>query len=118
MSIFVNVEDRKWESSALLGLNMDRCLLWAGAHEMLSGFFRMPAGMSFPLHRHEDWVHVLVMEGKMEVKMNGGQVHEIRRGGYCFVELGDIHIESSVEDSLLLVVTKVGPHARISKVLP
>lgn len=73
---------------------------------MRSGFFRMPTGMQIPMHHHRYWVQVLVMSGAMEVQADGESARTITTGGYYFVEPGETHVKTGVEDTLLLVVSE------------
>jgi quercetin dioxygenase-like cupin family protein len=40
----------------------------------------------------------------MEVQADAGEPHIIATGGYYFVEPGETHRETAVDDSLLLVI--------------
>jgi quercetin dioxygenase-like cupin family protein len=46
------------------------------------------------------------MSGKMEVKADGEEARTIAAGGYYFVEPGETHTETAVEDTMLLVVSE------------
>ena len=85
---------------------MEACRLWEGDHNVRSGFFRMPRGMQVPMHHHPYWVQVLVMSGTMEVQEHGQEARTIAAGGYYFVEPGETHVETALEDTLLLVVSE------------
>lgn len=118
MSKYVDVSDQVWDTAEVVGATMDRCVLWGGEHQVFAGFFRLPAGMSLPLHHHSEWVQILILEGRMEVTLKGAEPRRIGPGGYYFVEPGDSHAESAVEDSLLLVVAEVAGPMRAGTVLP
>jgi quercetin dioxygenase-like cupin family protein len=47
---------------------------------------------------------VFVVKGTMEVQADAEEPHTIATGGCYFVEPGDTHRETAVEDSLLLVI--------------
>jgi len=106
MSKYVNPEDQVWKGIDVRGVTMEACRLWEGKYDVRSGLFRMPKGMEIPNHHHPYWVQVFVMAGKMEVKAEGEDTHTIVAGGYYFVEPGETHIETAVEDTLLLVVSE------------
>ena len=118
MSKYINIADQVWDNAEVEGVNMDRCVLWDGRFDVFSGFFRMREGMRLPAHRHGKWVQILVLEGKMEVVLKGGRPRTVEAGGYYFVEPGDTHTETAVENTLLLVVAQLGPQERAEVVLP
>jgi quercetin dioxygenase-like cupin family protein len=60
--------------------------------------------MTIPSHHHAHWCQVFVASGKMEVQADAEEPHIIAAGGYYFVEPGDTHRETAIEDSLLLVI--------------
>jgi quercetin dioxygenase-like cupin family protein len=106
MARYVRVNDQSWEAADVVGVQMQRCLLWEGQHNVFAGFFRMPQGMQLPTHRHAHWVQILVMRGTMRVDDAHGNAHVIAAGGYYFVEPGDTHVETALEDTLVLVVAE------------
>lgn len=106
MTKYVNTADQCWTRIDVRGVTMEACRLWEGSHNVRSGFFRMPTGMQIPRHHHPYWVQVLVMRGAMEVQAEGEAARTIAAGGYYFVEPGETHVETAVEDTLLLVVSE------------
>jgi quercetin dioxygenase-like cupin family protein len=106
MTKYVAIHEQTWEPADVLGLPMERCLLWEGQHKVFAGLFRMPGGMKIPAHHHPQWVQILVLSGKLQVEEAGAQVRTITSGGYYFVEPGDSHVETALEDTLLLVVAE------------
>jgi len=118
MSRYVNTADQVWDTAKVEGAEMERCVLWDGQHQVFSGFFRMPAGMHLPLHHHGKWVQILVLNGKMKVELKGAEPRTIEPGGYYFVEPGDAHSETAVEDTLLLVIAQIGEHERAALLMP
>ena len=118
MTRYVNTGDQQWDQAEVVGVAMDRCVLWNGGHDVFAGLFRMPAGMRLPLHHHGEWVQILVIEGSMQVTPRNGEPRTIAPGGYYFVEPGDAHIEETLEDTLLLVVAQVGTLRAADSVLP
>uniref|UniRef100_B8HYR7 Cupin 2 conserved barrel domain protein n=1 Tax=Cyanothece sp. (strain PCC 7425 / ATCC 29141) TaxID=395961 RepID=B8HYR7_CYAP4 len=106
MTKYVTTEDQRWQGIDVRGVTMEACRLWEGDYNVRSGFFRMPKGMQVPMHHHPYWVQVFVMSGKLEVEAEGEEAHPIAAGGYYFVEPGESHVETAVEDTLLLVVSE------------
>ena len=82
---------------------MDRSVVWEGDYDTRSAFFRMPKGMIIPRHTHPQWVQVMVLEGTMEVESDEDGKVRIDAGGCYFVEAGDTHLETAIEDTLVLV---------------
>ena len=82
---------------------MDKSVVWEGDYDTRSAFFRMPNGMTIPRHTHPKWVQVMVLEGEIEVETDEDGKVRIEAGGCYFVEAGDTHMETAIEDSLLLV---------------
>lgn len=104
MTKYLPTEDQRWNSIDVRGITMDACRLWEGDHNVESGLYRMPEGMTIPHHHHAHWCQVFVVSGTMEVRTDAEEVHAIAAGGYYFVEPGDTHTETALEDSLLLVI--------------
>lgn len=104
MTRYVPTEDQLWQSIDVRGITMQACRLWEGNHNVESGLYRMPEGLTIPSHYHARWCQVFVVSGTMEVQGDAEEPHSITAGGYYFVEPGDTHRETAVEDSLLLVI--------------
>jgi quercetin dioxygenase-like cupin family protein len=103
MPRYVNVTDRVWEDAEVVGVKMERCPLWGGDHGVMTGFFRMPAGTRLPRHHHGGWVQILVLEGAMRVEQQDAPSRDVGPGGWYFVEPGDTHVETAVEDAVIFV---------------
>ena len=106
MTKYVTATDQCWEATEVRGAKVEKCLLWEGKHNVRSGFFRMPQGMQIPTHHHAYWVQVFVMRGKMQVEAVGSEAQVIAAGEYYFVEPGETHVETALEDTQLLVVAE------------
>jgi quercetin dioxygenase-like cupin family protein len=104
MTKTVTAEDRRWHPIEVRGITMQACRLWEGDHNVESGLYRMPAGMTIPRHHHAHWCQVFVVSGAMAVRADGEEPHTIGAGGFYFVEPGDTHVEAALEDTLLLVI--------------
>ena len=104
MTRYVPTEDQHWRPIDVRGVTMQFCRLWDGNYNVESGLYRLPAGMTIPSHHHAYWCQVFVVSGAMEVQGAAEGPHRITAGGYYFVEPGDTHRESAVEDSVLLVI--------------
>ena len=106
MTKYVTATAQRWEATEVRGVKVEKCLLWEGKHNVRSGFFRMPKGMQIPTHHHAYWVQVFVMSGKMQVEAVGSEAQSIAAGEYYFVEPGETHVETALEDTQLLVVAE------------
>lgn len=101
MAKYVNSDERRWESKEIVGHKMERCVLWNGGHNVTADLVPMPKGKNLGHHRHETWIQVFIVSGKMEVLPDN---KIIDAGGYFFVEPGDEHTEIALEDTLVLVI--------------
>lgn len=104
MTRYLPTEEQHWSSINVRGIPMQACRLWEGDHNVESGLYRLPAGLTIPSHHHRYWCQVFVVQGTMEVQAEAEAPHMIATGGCYFVEPGDTHRETAVEDSLLLVI--------------
>jgi quercetin dioxygenase-like cupin family protein len=104
MSRYFPKKEMAWEQSPVRGGTiMEKSIIWEGGLNIRSAFFRMPKGMSIPEHTHPKWVQVMVIEGEMEVQSDEDGTVRIEAGGCYFVEPGDTHQETAVQDTLVLV---------------
>ena len=85
------------------GVDIEKSVVWEGDFGMRSAFFHMPEGMSIPQHTHPLWVQVMVVKGNIKVESESDGIVNISAGGCYFVEPGDTHTETAVEDSVVLV---------------
>ncbi|MEB3264078.1 MAG: cupin [Synechococcus sp.] len=110
MTRYLPTHEQQWQSIDVRGMPMQACRLWEGNHNVESGLYRMPQGMTIPCHHHAHWCQVYVVSGAMQVQEVGvGEAvdeppHTIDAGGSYFVEPGDTHSETALEDTLLLVI--------------
>jgi quercetin dioxygenase-like cupin family protein len=95
---------QQWHPIDVRGIAMQACRLWEGDHNVESGLYRLPQGLTIPCHHHSTWCQVFVVSGAMQVQAEGDDAHHIDAGGYYFVEPGDTHTETALVDSLLLVI--------------
>lgn len=101
MTRYVTKSDRTWDAARVRGVSMPSCTLWDGGHDVVTRLFRMEKGASLPRHRHEVWVQIFVVSGKMHVDLGD---RTLEAGDYYFVEPGDTHVETALEDTELLVI--------------
>jgi quercetin dioxygenase-like cupin family protein len=92
-----------WQRVDVHGASMDKAVLFEGSHGVRSAFFKMPAGLTIPHHTHTKWVQVMVLEGCMRVEQKGSEVIDARSGSVYFLDPGHPHVETAVEDTVVLV---------------
>jgi quercetin dioxygenase-like cupin family protein len=104
MSRYFTKDQLIWEQAPVRGGTvMSKSIVWEGDYETRSAFFRMPKGMSVPEHTHPKWAQVMVVEGEMEIKSREEGIIRIGAGGCYFVEAGDAHKETAIQDTMVLV---------------
>jgi quercetin dioxygenase-like cupin family protein len=108
MTKYVTATDQRWEATEVRGVKMEKCLLWEGKHHVRSALYRMLKGTQLPSHHHAYWVQVFVISGKMQVEAVGSEAHTMAAGEYYFVEPGETHVETALEDTQLLVLAQEG----------
>ena len=104
MTKYLPTENQHWDPIDVRGITMQACRLWEGNYNVESALYRMPKGMTIPSHHHSNWCQVFVVSGRMEVQADGEEPHMMTTGGYYFVEPGDTHRETAIEDTVLLVI--------------
>ena len=104
MTKYVSTEERNWFSASIRGMEMKGSTLWNDSHDVSTLIYRMPKGLQIPLHKHEVWVQVVVLSGKLHVSIGD---RTLGPGGFYFVEPGDSHVETALEDTEILVIKKL-----------
>ena len=93
----------EWQRVDVYGTAMDKAVVFEGAHDVRSAFFRMSAGCTIENHKHTKWVQVMVLDGCMHVQQEGAEPFRAKSGSVYFVNPGFPHVETAEIDSLLLV---------------
>lgn len=104
MTRYLPTREQQWHPIDVRGVTMQACRLWEGGHNVESGLYRLPKGLTIPRHHHAGWCQVFVVSGAMRVQEDGDDPHSIDAGGYYVVEPGDTHTETALDDTLLLVI--------------
>lgn len=68
------------------------------------GKYQSSKGVQFTRHTHTDWVVVTVVSGKVEVSRDGADTNIYYPGDTYLVEPGETHAETSLEDTVVVVV--------------
>ena len=92
-----------------------RCLVWEGKYNLYSALFRMPKGGTFDEHTHPNWIQTVVLEGQLKVETKKDGTHLIGPGECYIIEPDEPHIESAVEDTLVLITKPEGREEFMSK---
>lgn len=103
MARVINPDDRTWIHENVVGHAIDRCKLWYDGHGVSFSLVNMPPDHRLSLHRHDSWVSVFVVSGAMKVETND-EVQEVQTGGYYFVTPGEEHVETSLEQTTVMIV--------------
>jgi quercetin dioxygenase-like cupin family protein len=103
MTRYIDPGALQWTFVDVRGAVMEKGEVFEGGYDIRSAYFRMPAGLNVPSHNHSKWVQVVVLEGRMRVEQDDVPAREIGAGACYFVEAGETHVETAVEDTLVLV---------------
>ena len=84
-----------------------------GEHGVRASIVKVPKGYEYRMHKHLDWAHVTLVEGRIRLETADGDVHLVDAGGSYFVTPGEAHIETMLADSVVVVLT--GPDERYTR---
>ncbi|NND64884.1 MAG: cupin domain-containing protein [Gammaproteobacteria bacterium] len=94
----------EWSDTTVRGGTiLQTSVVCEGRHGISSAYFRMAKGARIPTHHHPKWVQVMVIEGALNVQTEGQDNLTVKAGECYFVEPGETHTETALEDSLVLV---------------
>lgn len=103
MARFVLEPGSAWQPVDVYGASMEKHVVFEGAYDVRSAYFKMPAGCTIEPHRHTKWVQVAVLSGEMLVTQDGEPDRRVGPGQCYFVDAGETHAERAVEDTVVLV---------------
>lgn len=92
-----------WIRYVVHGTEMDKAVLFEGAHGVRSAFHRMAPGQVIANHTHSMWVQVMVLEGRLLVEQAGSEPLEATAGTVYFVNPDFPHTETALEETIVLV---------------
>ena len=70
---------------------------------------QLDKGWQFVPHRHTDWLVITVLSGMLQVTQSNGQDVCIYEAGDTYlVEPGDLHTETALEETYVVVITGPG----------
>ncbi len=126
MGIYITKSEMKWQDFSIPmtwdatveahEMIAQRCLVWEGKHGLYSALFRMPKGGTFAKHTHPSWIQTVVLDGQLKVETEKDGTRFVRSGECYIIEPGEVHTESSVEDSLVLITQPEYREEFLSKV--
>lgn len=103
MSTFVLEPGAAWHVVDVYGASMEKHVVFEGAYDVRSAYFKMAAGCTIEPHQHTKWVQVVVLSGEMLVTQAGEPDRHVGPGQCYFVDAGETHSERAVQDTLVLV---------------
>jgi quercetin dioxygenase-like cupin family protein len=91
-----------WQIVDVRGTKMEEAKIARGEFGVWANYYRLAEGMEIRSHRHEAWVLVTVLQGRMQVCEDA--VTTIVEAGDCyFVPPNTRHVERALVDTLVLV---------------
>jgi quercetin dioxygenase-like cupin family protein len=105
-NIHVSEKNRPWETRDIVGMPMKMAELWDDGN-CSARVVEMLNGKGFGLHRHETWIMVYVLSGKVRVVPEDIIVEP---GGFYFVEPGTEHDEIGLEKHTTVLVIRDEPN--------
>lgn len=91
-----------WHVVDVRGTRMPEAKIARGEFGVWANYYRLAEGTEIRTHRHEAWVLVTVLEGKMQVQ-EGATTSIVEAGGCYFVPPNTKHVERALVDTLVLV---------------
>ena len=101
MTKYTHIHERVYQDDEVVGHDIPRCYLWDGGHGVQASIVRMHKGKDLGYHKHDTWVQVLVLSGKIHCTLDN---RTCEPGDYYFVEPNDVHKEMALEESEVLVI--------------
>lgn len=106
MTKYVTRSERYFKDDSAVGHPIPRAVLYEG-HGFQTSVVRMFKGQNLGLHRHDTWVQVLVLTGKLHCSIDN---RICEPGDYYCVEPGDEHVEIGLEDDTTVFLVKAMPN--------
>ena len=104
MTKYTQVDERQFKADESVGHPIPRCMLWNDGHGVQTSIVKMHKGQNLGLHKHETWVQVFVLSGKLHCSLGE---RTCGPGDYYFVEPNDVHVEKALEESEILIIKAV-----------
>lgn len=106
MAKYAMKSEREFMDDSAVGHAIPRAVLYEG-HGVQTSIVRMYKGQNLGLHRHDSWIQVFVLNGKLHCSIDD---RTCGRGDSYFVEPGDEHVEVGLEDNTQVLLIKALPN--------
>ena len=101
MTKYTHAHERVYNSDTVVGHDIPRCYLWDDGHGVQTSIVKMYKGQDLGVHKHETWVQVLVLSGKLYCSLDD---RTCLPGDFYFVEPNDVHREVAIEESEVMII--------------
>ena len=106
MTKYAMKSDREFKQDSAVGHVIPRAVLYEG-HGVQTSIVRMHKGQDLGLHRHDSWIQVFVLSGKLYCSIED---RTCEPGDSYFVEPGDEHVEIGLLDDTQVLLIKAMPN--------
>lgn len=101
MTKYTQVHERVFSDNTVVGHAVPRCMMWDDGHGVQTSIVKLQKGKDLGWHRHETWVQVFILSGALHCTLDD---RTCRPGDYYFVEPGDEHCETALEESEIMII--------------
>lgn len=101
MTKYTHVADRVFVANEVVGHAIPRCMLWDDGLGVQTSIVKMHKGQDLGLHKHETWVQVYLISGKLYCSLDE---RTCLPGDFYFVEPNDAHQEIAIEESEVMII--------------
>jgi len=103
MSKYVTAAEQEWTTATIRSIwEMQSATLWNDGHDIATRIYRVPKGLHFERHRHYVFVQLFIVSGKYRIEQECVGERVLEAGDIAFVEPGDVHTETALEDTVIL----------------
>lgn len=106
MTKYAMKSDRQFTADLVVGHSIPRAVLYEG-HGVQTSIVTMHAGQNLGFHRHDTWIQVLVLKGRLYCSIDD---RTCEAGDSYFVEPGDEHVEIGLEEGTEVFMMKALPN--------
>lgn len=103
MSKYVTAAQQEWSTATIRSIwEMQSATLWNDGQDIATRIYRVPKGLHFERHRHFVFVQLFIVSGKYRIHEDGVGERVLEAGDIVFVQPGDVHTETALEDTVIL----------------
>lgn len=103
MSKYMKAAQQEWTTATIRSIwEMQSATLWNDGHDIATRIYRVPKGLHFDRHRHFVFVQLFIVSGKYRIHEDGVGERVLEAGDIVFVQPGDVHTETALEDTVIL----------------